>query len=231
MKDPLLERCLTIFYTTPRHTPETHRFRLIFALPRTIESSAEMVAASRSLSRRLSGDPASTDAARLFYGSRGSKPKVFDRAIDPGLLDELIEQGRDADQPDSKGAPALGTTVSRVAVVPDQLIVTAAGHTVEFSQLGVGTAICCPFHHDVNASAFVLKSRAGVKGLHCSACAQTFWPSGSLAASYNFFDFDDRVREVKDYFDKYRDPGPLRDLFPRRPDPSWPDRRKHRDHH
>jgi hypothetical protein len=213
MREPIVERCLTIFYTTPRHTPECHRFRLVFALPRTIESCADVVAASRSLSLRLSGDPASTDAARLFYGSRGSNPKVFDRAIDPGLLDDLIEQGRDAGQVVAKGSPVIGTAVSRLAVSPDQIIVTAAGRSVEFSQVAVGTAIHCPFHHDTNASAFVVRSRTGTKGLHCSACRQTFWPSGSSLGPYNFFEFDDRVREVKSYFEKNKDPGPLRALF------------------
>jgi Origin of replication binding protein len=213
MRDPIVERYLTIFYTTPRHTRERHRFRLVFALPRTIDTAVDMVAASRSLSLRLSGDPASTDAARVFYGSRDSNPQVFDRAIDAAVLDELIEQGRDAGQVVTKGSPFIGSTVSRSAVTPDQLIVTGDGQRVAFSKLAVGTPICCPFHHDTNASAFVLKSRSGVKGLHCSACRQTFWPSGTAFRGYDFFEFDDRVREVKRYFEEHKDPGPLRDLF------------------
>jgi hypothetical protein len=213
MRDPIVERCLTIFYTTPRHTPERHRFRLIFALPRTIDSAADMVAATRSLSLRLSGDPASTDAARVFYGSRGSKPQVFDRAMDLSLLDELIEQGRDAGQVITKGSTVIGSTVSPRAVMPAQLIVTGDGQRVAFSKLAVGTPICCPFHHDTNPSAFVLRSRQGVKGLHCSACRQTFWPSGTSFRPHDFFEFDDRVREVKRYFEAHKDPGPLRDLF------------------
>jgi hypothetical protein len=160
MRDPIVERYLTIFYTTPSHTPESHRFRLVFALLRTIRSGAEMVAASRSLTLRLSGDRAATDAARVFFGSRGSKPQVFDRAIDESFLDELIEQGRHADQADTKGSAVVGTTVSGLAVEPDQIIVTAARRRVEFSQLAVGTTICCPFHHDTNASAFVLSCTA-----------------------------------------------------------------------
>lgn len=213
MRDPIVKQYLTIFYTTPSHTPDSHRFRLVFALPRTIDSSADMVAASRSLSLRLSGDRAATDAARVFFGSRGSKPQVFDRAIDENFLDELIKQGRHADQPDTKGSAVVGTTVSCLAVEPDQIIVTSAGQSMEFWKLAVGTTICCPFHHDANASAFVLSSRAGVKGVHCSTCAQTFWPRGSFVAPYNFFDFDDRVRQVKHYFEEHKDPGPLRELF------------------
>ena len=123
LKDPIVERCLTIYYTTPRHTPDCHRFRLIFALPRTIDSAADMAAAYRSLSVRLSGDLAATDAARLFYGSRGSKPQVFDRALDERLLDELIKQGLDAGQTATKGSAVAVTTLSRLAVWPDQLIV------------------------------------------------------------------------------------------------------------
>ena len=215
-KDPIVERCLTIYYTTPRHTPDCHRFRLIFALPRTIDSADEMVAASRSLSLRLSGDLAATDAARLFYGSRGSKPQVFDRALDEPLLDELIKQGHDAGQTATKGSAVVATTVSRLAVLPDQLIETADGHGVPFSQLAVGTTVCCPFHHDTNASAFILSSKNGVKGLHCSTCAQTFWPANTSFGPYDFFEFDNRIREVKSYFDKHQDPGPLRDTVPPR---------------
>src|ERR1019366_421942 len=118
-----------------RHTPDSHRFRLIFALPRTIDSSSDMVAASRSLSLRLSGDRSATDAARVFYGSRGSKPKVFDRAIDESFLDELIAQGRDADQTDTKGSRVIGTTVSRHTVAPNQIIQTGTGKRAEFAQL------------------------------------------------------------------------------------------------
>ena len=64
---------MTIFYPTPNHTPQHHRFRIIFALPRTITSAVEMAAAQRSLTLRLNGDPSATDAARLFYGSKGSR--------------------------------------------------------------------------------------------------------------------------------------------------------------
>ena len=81
---PIVEKHLTMLYTTARHTEQEHRFRLIFALPRTIETAKEMVAASRSLALRLSGDLASTDAARLYYGSRGSNPQVFDRCMERG---------------------------------------------------------------------------------------------------------------------------------------------------
>lgn len=215
MTDPLVERCLTILYTTPSHTPENHRFRLVFALPRTITIATEKAAASRSLTLRLGGDPSATDAARLSYGSKGSNPQVFDRSIDGALLDELIAQGMDADQSDTKGAKgALATTVSRHGVAADQIILTGDGKQLRFDEIETGRSVCCPFHHDVNASAFVLRSRLGAKGFHCSTCAQTFWLAGSSLPPYNFFEFEECVRKADAYFEKHQDPGPLRELFP-----------------
>jgi hypothetical protein len=35
LNDPIVEKCATIIYTTPSHTSDAHRFRVVFALPRT----------------------------------------------------------------------------------------------------------------------------------------------------------------------------------------------------
>src|SRR5262249_49633215 len=153
-------------------TPERHRFRLVFALPRPIETAKEMAAASRSLTLRLSGDPAATDAARIYYGSRGSNPQVFDRCISAELLDELIAQGLEANQRDATGTGII-STVSKLALKPDQAIQLVTGEFKEFRQLYQGTTVHCPFHRDENPSAFVVRSNNGSLGIHCSTCAQT----------------------------------------------------------
>jgi hypothetical protein len=70
---PLVAQHATMIYTTIRHTAQKHRFRPVFALARTITSPREMEALTRSLSRRLSGDQASTDATRLFFGNRAAE--------------------------------------------------------------------------------------------------------------------------------------------------------------
>ena len=173
LADPIAQEYLTILYTTPSHTEEVHRFRLVFALPRSIQTAKEMVAATRSLSLRLSGDRAATDAARIFFGSRGSNPQVFDRAIDEAYLEDLIAQGLDADQRDSNG-PA--STISKLSIAPGLDVTLHTGETVPFSSLGPKTNIHCPFHSDKNASAFIVRSSHGVIGIHCSTCGQTFWP-------------------------------------------------------
>ena len=217
VKDPIVERCMTIFYTTLTHTKERHRFRIIFALPRTITSAIEMKAASRSLSLRLGGDMAATDAARIFYGSKGSKPRVFDRCIDQALLDDLIAQGMDADQKPTKTGSGLGLaiTASRKGVAQNQIITAADGMKLPFEQLQKGRSVFCPFHHDENPSAFIVTSGVGINGVHCSTCDQTFWLAGSSQPVFDFFDFDKTVHVVQEYFDEHQDPGPLREVFPR----------------
>jgi hypothetical protein len=196
--DPIVQESLTMLYTTPSHTEETHRFRLVFALPRPIQTAREMVAATRNLSLRLSGDRAATDAARIFYGSLDSNPQVFDRGIDDAFLDELIAQGLDADQRDSM---SLASTVSRLSITPDLVVRRHTGETVLFASLGAKATIHCPFHSDTNASAFTVRSsHGGVIGIHCLTCGQSFWPSSS-PTFYDFFDFDKRVAEAQKYFD------------------------------
>lgn len=203
LQDPFVQSHATILYTTPSHTAERHRFRLVFALARTIESAHHMKAAYRSLALRLGGDLASTDAARLFYGSRGSKPQLFDKSLSTEILDELIAQGLESDQYDSD---KLGrtTTTSKLLVSPDRMIQLQSGEHKRFDEISTGATVHCPFHRDLNASAFIVESRAGTTGIHCSSCAQTFWPLNGKQDD-DFSDFDRRVAEAEQYYSDMKD--------------------------
>lgn len=208
LEDPLASGHLTILYPTPSHTEEEHRFRLIFALPRTIEDPAEMRAAARSLALRLNGDLVATDPARLYFGSRGSRPRVWDRGLTDAMLDELVRQGLDADSGMGDGREP-DTTTSRLSLHPDRPVRTASGSTSRVEDLPGGTPVCCPYHNDTHPSAFVVVSATrGSKGIHCSTCAQTFWPAGT-AFAHDFSDFDRTVEGAQLEFDRHRDWGPL----------------------
>jgi hypothetical protein len=213
LADPIAQKYLTIFYTTHSHTENEHRFRLLFALDRTLDNARDMIAATRSLSLRMSGDRSATDAARIFYGSKGSNPEVFDRAIDDEFLNELIAQGLNADRTDSIANNLLATTVSNQKISLDQVVRNKFGQLVQFSTLTTGVTIHCPYHHDTNASAFTVKSSySETIGIHCSTCRQTFWPM-SLSNNYNFFDFDKRVREADEYFRKNKHMGSFQEIL------------------
>ena len=68
------------------------------------------------------------------------------------------------------------------------------------------TSIHCPYHDDQDPSAFVVQSQQGVKGVYCLTCAATFWPE---PPTYDFYEFEERAREARAYFDKHHDMGPL----------------------
>lgn len=59
----------SLIYTTSSHTPEWHKFRLIFLLPDYVGSAETVEVVTRYLMKLLPHDPACKDASRVFYGS------------------------------------------------------------------------------------------------------------------------------------------------------------------
>ena len=51
LNHPFVQQYASIFYTTPSHTDDNHRFRLIFELDRDIESAVEMKMAYKGISK------------------------------------------------------------------------------------------------------------------------------------------------------------------------------------
>ena len=209
--DPLVAKYATILYTTPNHTEESHRFRLIFALPRTINSAGDMTAAARSLALRLSGDPAAVDPTRLYYGSTGSNPQVFDRRLDEQTLDELIRQGQRTAQPDTiDGARGNASFRSILTLKGDAEIRTRDGSVTQLKDIPPRTSVCCPFHNDIHASAFTLSGRTGTPGIHCSVCQGTFWTAEESTSKIDFFDFDKAIHKTFEMSEKKDFDSPIR---------------------
>lgn len=197
MQDPFVSGHLTIFYTTHSHTTECHRFRLIFASPRTITDAVEQKAANRALTLRLAGDPAAVDATRISFGSAGSNPQVFDRQLSEELLNELIEQGRSVAVPDTINASrGKATSASTLTIPPNLILRLSDGRQIAFDDIGIKSPVCCPFHHDTKASAFIIQNRHGQKGIHCVVCQASFYGSNRDTSKVDFFDFESSVRLV-----------------------------------
>jgi hypothetical protein len=79
IKHEFSQNHLTALYTTCSHTAGEPRFRLIFKLERVIESPVELKNILRALQLLYSGDPAATDAARIFYGNSSAITEKWDR--------------------------------------------------------------------------------------------------------------------------------------------------------
>ena len=198
LQHPIIRDNAMVLYTTLRHTPGAHRYRIIFALPRTITNPVEFRAVTRALCLRVAGDNKALDPARLFFGNRNAEFMVFDREISTSLLDELITQGLNPPEPDrvySGGRGKCAPSRSRLQVAPGQQIRTANDGILPFRELSPRTPVYCPFHNDQHPSAFVVANRHGATGLHCSACGCTYWSKDkSLQDPDPFNDFERAIK-------------------------------------
>lgn len=184
---PYVQQHAAILYTTPSHTDENHRFRIIFALPRTITDVAEMRAAYTGLIYKFGGDESCKDACRLFFGSKGSDPIILGNVMTSDALDELLLLGQETRASDSRGSQRSSnkksqttTRRSNVLLKKDQEVELTNGRAFRLSAINTGQSIYCPVHVDNNPSAFIVENRHGVKGVHCRACAATFWPPSAF---------------------------------------------------
>jgi len=94
MSDPFVKSHCSLFYCTPSHTPDDHRFRLVFGLEQPIEDPTKLRAATTALIRRFGGDSQASDPSRIFFGCRDSNPKVFPNYLPIDVTEDLIEIGR-----------------------------------------------------------------------------------------------------------------------------------------
>ena len=203
LTDPIVARNATIIYTTHSHTAAAPRYRIVFALPRTITDPKEAAAVTSSLTLRLSGNSAATDATRISYGSTDASAWLFDRQIGDELLDQLIAQS--PQRPRHSVSGSSGTV--RCDLIPQDLQVKLRDGTVRaFTEVSPHTTICCPFHNDRRPSAFVVTSKAGVNGIHCATEKVTFWPPGTNH-DVDFAEFEKTAREAQEYFKENQDWG------------------------
>jgi hypothetical protein len=209
LEHPIVKQHAGLIYTTASHKPDAHRFRIVFPTPRTITDPSEMRALTRSLALRLSGDPAAVDATRISFGARGAQTWIYEgRELSSELLDELIAQSICPPVTDKATGGALAAARSALKIKPEQMIRLAGGMTLPFSRVPSKAQVHCPFHADEHASAHVVISQRGAHGLHCAACAQSYWPADG-ADDFDFLDFDRAVRQAHENFELHRDWGPL----------------------
>jgi hypothetical protein len=70
--------------------------------------------------------------------------------------------------------------------------------------LNVNQSVHCPFHSpDKHPSAMVVKSEAGVLGIHCRTCKTTKFSEPLKHTKYNFFKFDDLVKNNINTLNKF----------------------------
>jgi hypothetical protein len=205
LKHPFVSQYACLVHTTVSHTPDRPRLRGFFHLPRVITDPREMTAVLRSLARRVGGDLAATDATRICCGNRAAECFVLEGGIPVPLLDELIQQSLGAANPANGAIGPRTSTISRLHINPDREVKLANGSTTPFREVTAKAPLHCPFHDDRDPSAYVVTSRSGVNGIHCSACMQTFWPERGGSDDYDFDDFEQEAARAHEFFEKHED--------------------------
>lgn len=206
MQDQYVQQYASMVYTTPSHTPDKHRFRIVFQLAQTITDPLQMRRAYAGVIRKFGGDGSCHDACRLFYGSKGSNPIVLGNILPSAELDRLMAMGCDARVSDSNGDPEDKTRYaptgnrSRISLEKNLTVRLAKGGRAALDSLNARTPIHCPVHTpDLNASAMVVVNKHGKRGVFCSKCACTFWHDEvhqSQQAPYDFNRVADAVRQL-----------------------------------
>lgn len=188
-----------IVYHTWSSTPAHNRIRVVFFCLDPITDAPTMERALTGALRLLGGDEACKDACRMFYGNKKSEPIVLDNVLTEDALNELIERGTNSSS--SVGKRSKNSIISSgrtensgLELDENQLVNTSSGTVEKLSHLKKGDSLFCPFHNDRNPSAFITESRSGIKGVHCSSCAKTFWPKPKFRNT-NEYDFN--------FIDKY----------------------------
>jgi hypothetical protein len=217
-KMEIVQKYAAFIYTTNSHRADAHRFRIVFVLERLITEATEMTRAYRGLIRQLAGDTACDDAARMFFGAKGCTVIMIGNTLPNDQLARLIMLGTDAGVPIEVTDPDVdgvtenaddekprhlriaGTSRSELKLNPSAPLRVDGGTYKLVADLNSRDRVHCPEHIDRNASAFVVVSRSGTKGVHCTKCKQTFWPkehNRSDLLNYDFYSFERELDAIE----------------------------------
>jgi len=93
LDNPFIHRHANILYTTPSHTPEAPRARVVFLLDTPIMQATNYALAAASLLWLFgTADRQCKDAARFFYGSMRCDMEMFDNVLSLATVKHIITQ-------------------------------------------------------------------------------------------------------------------------------------------
>ena len=214
---PFVKAHASFIYTTASHTPDHHKFRIVFLLDESLEDPDHLRYATRALAKMLGGDIAVSDPGRLFYGNSDARVIRFDQTIDEETLASLIDDGR-AITVEKRRAAFVGTASAKFT---DQTVfVTREGEQVTAEQVKSKTVVKCPFHLDKTASSFLGVNDHGDVYHYCSVCCVTRWQPNSTHEQFLAQDdFVDVMREIERHPEIKRYDTPLKGLEKFQKDP------------
>ncbi len=180
IKEEFIQQNCAFVYTTPSHSQEEHRFRAVFILPKTIDIASDLKSITSGLTRRMTGDPSTTDPARVWFGSQGCTVEWIGGVLGDQVVNDLIVDGQTPVLSDVRTNSTPASSRSKLRFSPDTLVSRADGTLVRAGSIRTRQYIHCPYHHDSHPSAFIATNDSGDKFIRCSSCAKTWWMKGSF---------------------------------------------------
>lgn len=190
LDNPFIKHHATLIYTTPSHTEEKNRYRILFHLKREIYDGESYEALYTALMKRVPTDPNARSCAQFFFGNSEAIFHELGKSLDNELINKLIREGMEERYSQSIHNPV--STLSddtRVSVKNRGLLL--------LRDLPANTSIKCPFgtHPDKNPSAFVKVNKDGVRGVQCRSCGSSAWIVGEQKEEEGFNFFDAMVKQ------------------------------------
>lgn len=103
-------------YTTASHTPEHHKFRIIFVLPKQINDAQVYSDIAQILIEKFKGDKSCKDICRLFFGNSNAEIKVFGCRLEEVQINDIFDK-----QNDEPKFIANYSTSNDVSITPDMV--------------------------------------------------------------------------------------------------------------
>lgn len=92
LRDPFVIKNALFIYTTPSHTRDKNRFRLVFELPQTITDPDEVVKFNKALNYKFKGDTATVSCVQSFFGCTKSTSHFFGNTFDKDDLGKMVAE-------------------------------------------------------------------------------------------------------------------------------------------
>ena len=177
LDDDFVQNYASILYTTPSHTEEFQRFRIVFELEVPITDAKKMRDAQTGLIQRFGGDKACKDACHMFYGSTTSEPILFGKKLPEQQVDDLIARVEEANNSVWFSGDHIEkkNVRSTLTLEKDTKVKLESGAIMLLPDIPPHTRVYCPKHVDSKASAVTLRTTAGTPGIYCSTCIATYF--------------------------------------------------------
>lgn len=89
-KEPFFNEYGSFIYTTPSHSEDHHRFRIVFVLDKPIANRKEFKSYLITLTKKYSGDVATTSIVQGFFGSSSAKFKFIGNTLTKDIVSNVF---------------------------------------------------------------------------------------------------------------------------------------------